>query len=261
MKARTTKEASVSWLLCSCAKENVALVGKVVIVGIIARMTEILSFLLPVKAFLISAGKKVPGFFPEILHQYDYHYVVLALAVLAILFYVISYVLRKHTEGKSGKLAISSLGLSLKKDNVSNKSVHKIAVRVFSSYVECFFILTVIFVMAVLSPFLLISLIPYYIYVAFAIKRNLQQENKKNIDCDQGVKGEESEYNFSMYVDIGFAIGLITALTISFYADNVEMIYLFVCFILMRRSSGSINKTIKNYVFLKTILIRSSCDV
>lgn len=252
------KEASVSQLLYLCAKDNSALVSKVVVAGIVSRIAEITSFLLPLKAFLIAAAKKTPDFFPQIFHQYDYRVVMVALALASVFFYVMSYALNKYTEGKVERLAMTTLGSTLKSKNISDKLVSKIAVRIFSSYTELFFILTVAILMAALSPYLLLSLVPYYAFVAIVIRRGIETNAPKPEDDSDKQEDDDVEYNFSIYSDIGFIIGFFTALFISFQVDDVGIMYLFICFILMRRSQGSVKKLIKNYVFLKVRLIQSS---
>ena len=252
------KDASVYQLLYSCAKDNFAIVSKVLVAGIISRIAEIASFLLPIKIFLIAATKKIPDFSPEIFHQYDYRVVMVALAFVSIFFYVMSYVLNKYTVGKAGRLAMTTLGSTLKAKNISDKQVSKIAVRIFSGYIELFFILIVAILMALLSPYLLLSLVPYYAFVAIVIRRGIEKKAPKPDGNPDKQEDVDDEYNFSIYSDIGFIIGFFTALVISFQVDNVGMMYLFICFILMRRSQGSVKKLIKNYIFLKLRLIQAS---
>ncbi|MDI6741385.1 MAG: hypothetical protein QMD11_01505 [Smithella sp.] len=252
------KDASVYQLIYSCARDNFALVSKIVVTGIVSRIAEIASFLLPVKIFLIAATKKIPDFSPEIFHQYDYRVVMVALALFSIFFYVMGYILNKYTAGKAGMLAMTTLGSTLKSKNVSDKQVSKIAARIFSSYIELFFILTVALLMALLSPYLLLSLVPYYAFVAIVIRRGIEKKAPRPEGKPDKQKDVDVEYNFSIYSDIGFIIGFLTALVISFQVDNAGMMYLFICFILMRRSQGSFKRLIKDYVFLKVRLIQAS---
>ena len=56
----TAKGDSVNQLIYSCAKDNFSLVSKVIIIGIVSRIAEIVSFLLPVKALLVAATEKIP---------------------------------------------------------------------------------------------------------------------------------------------------------------------------------------------------------
>jgi hypothetical protein len=251
-------DASVYQLIYSCAKANFSLVSKFVVIGIVSRLTEIASFLLPVKAFVIAARKKIPDFLPEIFHQYDYRVVIVILALFSIIFYVISYFLKKYTEGKAEKLAMTKLSSTLKSEHILDKHVSKIALRIFSIYVELFFLLTVAIVMSLLSPYLLLSLVPYYVFVAIVIRRKIEKKAPKPMGKPIKQEEDDAEYNFSIYSDIGFVVGFFTALVISFQVDNVGIMYLFICFILMRRSQGSVKKLIKNYVILKVRLIQAS---
>ena len=201
----------------------------ITVVGLFSRVSSMLALLLPVKIILLVGNNKVPRYFPSFLLEIPFDTLVQLLCAATIVLYAFYLILEKLSqklEAQAETLLLKDLTSTKNLDSRARKLIRKAYSKVAANLTELCFVLSALLFIGFSYPSLLLVLLSYsaLIVVGYEVATN----------C----------FNLKVTEDI-------SDLTAEDEGDeNAGNIGAFICFLILRRSSGGIKRVLKNFAAL-----------
>lgn len=234
---------------------NKAVISKLVFLGNLSFVSNIVAFLVPMKILLMVSGSNLSKKMPAFMNSIQPEYLIIALLFVTLIAYLVSFSCESKVNKDSDRFATS---LVRKIEGINGREVKFTKKRIIKSIDICInsaFIIIVMMFYLLNLPILFITISIFSLLVILIKSKLNDDDEEEDIDLDES----EDEKSRLWLIDLGFFVSFGGILVSLFYFD-ANLIMAFVCFILLRKSLGSVRKTTKSFMFLskKSAWVRST---
>ncbi len=226
-----------------------------VILGLFSRVSSMLALLLPVKILLLVGSNRVPRYFPEFMLEVPQEVLIQVLCAVTIILYATSVGLEKVTsniECRAERLLVSQLNC-LPGDARAVKLLRKTYSRVSGNLTELCFIIAVLLFIIFSYPVLFVTLIIYSAAVVAGYELFARPSHRSEAAIDvHDEDGSDHNRLIGLWVEVGFLISFFFIVLGMLTDMGPGLIVTFICFLLLRRSSGGMKRFLKNLVAMYT---------
>ncbi len=221
--------------------------------GLFSRVSAMLALLLPVKILLLVGSDRVPRYFPEFFQEIPQETLIQILCAATIVLYALSVGLEKvasNIESEAERLLVSHLDCS-PSDARMVKLLRKSYSKVSGNLTDLLFIVAALLFIIFSYPTLVVTLIIYSAVVLAGYELFSTHGHR----ADAAIDGHDENSNddsgsIGLWVDVGFLISFFF-IVLGMLADwGPGLIVAFICFLLLRRSSGALKRFLKNLVVI-----------
>ncbi len=215
-----------------------------IFLSLFSKALGILSSYLPLKVVILLGSAGIPKFFPSSFQDIDRELLVVGLSIATVIFYILFITTEKSLVilGKRAATVVlknsSKMPLFENQNEVAQKGVQRYS----ESLAELFFLLVGLPILGWFSPEILILITIYALIATLVVQRFSA--------IDEGYESDPDEDNLKPKIlllsDIGFLIAFVFLIHQALNSENLNLLFLIITFLFLRRLQTSAKKLIFN---------------
>ena len=216
----------------------------VVLCVVVSQVLAILAFLLPLKVVMLVSSQRVPRYFPSILSEFDYEFLVLLLGGMSVVFYISHLLLEKFIVSHSGATAAHLLAGSNKVVLFENQD--DLATNGYLRYVRSVGGVLLVFLISVAIAAVYFEI--FLVLLGYSVCTSI-------LGCILYARNPQfASKDLTKYVKIAASVGFLFAfffiLLFYFLKNDVQPLVAILTIILARQLSGRVASTIADMRWL-----------